>query len=74
MLDKKLSKRSISTIAFFFNVGVIATGVVLGYFLPRVAVLVLAHPQFVLKCLMALGVFPVIWFLGQPVRDMLNRR
>lgn len=70
----KLSKKIISLVAFFFGVGVLCTAVGIGAALPTVAKWILAHPQLVLKTLMASCLLPVAWLLGLPVAQLLNRR
>jgi uncharacterized membrane protein len=72
--SEKLSRYSRALISFFFGIGVVTTGILAGLAVPVVVKWVLANPVLVVKSLMALCVFPVIWLAGRPCADLLEHK
>lgn len=69
--EYRLSKTTLSVISFFFGLGVLTAGALLGLALPSLVRFLVYHARDIMKTALALCIIPVINIFGWPVRWLL---
>ena len=71
---RRISKMTLSLIAFFFGAGVLSVSVVVGAAAPHAASWAVEHSETVIQAAFVALIFPAIWLLGRPLVWFLERR